>query len=105
MGAVAFAQNSRDEVRYINGDGQLVGALAAEAGMKQQSYIQQVMSVRRITVTEAERLMGVPDGYTDVPYRGKPAADGPRYRGLGNSMAINCMAWLGYRINKVFNTP
>ncbi|WP_020474502.1 DNA cytosine methyltransferase [Zavarzinella formosa] len=105
VGAVAFAQNSRDEVRYINGDGQLVGALAAEAGMKQQSYIQQVMSVRRITVTEAERLMGVPDGYTDVPYRGKPAADGPRYRGLGNSMAINCMAWLGYRINKVFNTP
>jgi len=37
--AIAFAQNTRDEVRYINGDGQIAGALAAEAGMKQQSYV------------------------------------------------------------------
>lgn len=42
--------------------------------------------------------MGFPDGYTLVPYRGKPAADGPRYKALGNSIAINCLRWIGERI-------
>jgi DNA (cytosine-5)-methyltransferase 1 len=96
--AVAFAQNTRDEVRLIGGDGQIGGALAAQPGMKQQSYVAGPMAVRRITPTEAERLMGVPDGYTNVPYRGKPAADGPRYRGLGNSFAVPCVRWIGQRI-------
>ena len=56
------------------------------------------MMVRRITPTEAERLMGLPDGYTAVPYRGKTMADGPRYRLLGNSIAVNCLSWIGQRI-------
>jgi DNA (cytosine-5)-methyltransferase 1 len=47
---------------------------------------------------ECERLMGFPDGYTDVPYRGKPAADGPRYKALGNSMAVPVMRRIGRRI-------
>ena len=34
-------------------------------------------------------------------YRGKPAADGPRYKALGNSMAVNCMRWIGRRIEMV----
>ena len=55
--------------------------------------------VRRITPLEAERLMGLPDGYTLIPYRGKPMADGPRYRMLGNGIAINCLRWLGDRIS------
>lgn len=59
------------------------------------------MAVRRITPREAERLQGFPDGWTDVPYRGKPAADGPRYKALGNSMAVPCMAWIGERIAMV----
>ena len=42
--------------------------------------------------------MGLPDGYTDVPYRGKPAADGPRYRAIGNSMAVPVVRWIGERI-------
>ena len=54
--------------------------------------------VRRLTPTECERLQGFPDGYTAIPYRGKPAADGPRYKALGNSMAVNCMRWIGRRI-------
>lgn len=54
--------------------------------------------VRRLTPTECERLQGFPDCWTDVPYRGKPAADGPRYKALGNSMAVPCMRWLGQRI-------
>jgi|KBSMisStaDraftv2_1062788.scaffolds.fasta_scaffold00728_11 DNA (cytosine-5)-methyltransferase 1 len=57
--------------------------------------------VRRLTVTECERLMGVPDGYTAVPFRGKVAADGPRYKALGNSMAVPVMRWIGERIQLV----
>jgi DNA (cytosine-5)-methyltransferase 1 len=56
------------------------------------------MAVRRLTPRECERLQGFPDDYTAVPYRGKPAADGPRYRALGNSMAVNVMRWIGERI-------
>ena len=179
---VAFTQNTRDEVRQINGDGQIVGALAAEAGMKQTNYlafanrtrdgikvpevmkdgvvpaltnpgqggradavnvvapapdaeafqtriarcgrgkpepispalngseagatsdmrpcIRQAMQVRRLTPQECEALQGFPIDYTDVQYRKKPAADGPRYRALGNSMAVPCMWWLGHRIDK-----
>lgn len=59
------------------------------------------LKVRRLTPTECERLQGFPDGYTLVPYRNKPAADGPRYKALGNSMAVNCMAWIGERIAAV----
>lgn len=57
--------------------------------------------VRRLTPVECERLQGFPDGYTDVPYRGKRAADGPRYKALGNSMACNVMRWIGRRIEMV----
>ena len=56
-------------------------------------------AVRRLTPTECERLQGFPDSYTQVPYRGKPMADGPRYKMLGNSMAVPCMAWIGRRID------
>ena len=58
------------------------------------------MQVRRLCPSECEALQGFPIGYTDVTYRKKPACDGPRYRALGNSMAVPCMWWLGYRIQK-----
>jgi DNA (cytosine-5)-methyltransferase 1 len=58
------------------------------------------MAVRRLTPRECERLQGFPDDYTLVPMRGKPAADGPRYKSLGNSMAVPVMHWIGKRINK-----
>ncbi len=54
--------------------------------------------VRRLTPTECERLQGFPDSHTDVTYRNKPAADGPRYKAIGNSMAIPCMQWIGSRL-------
>lgn len=102
---VAFVQNSRDEVHLFGGDGGTVGALAAEAGAKQQCYIafdttQITSAVRRLTPTECERLQGFPDGYTLIPVRGKPAADGPRYKALGNSMAVPVMRWIGDRIQQ-----
>jgi DNA (cytosine-5)-methyltransferase 1 len=56
-------------------------------------------AVRRLTPRECERLQGFPDDYTQVPYRGKPAADGPRYKALGNSMAVPVMEYIGSRIN------
>lgn len=62
------------------------------------------MSVRRLTPTECERLQGFPDGHTAIPWKGKSASecpDGPRYRALGNSMAVNVMRWIGRRIEMV----
>ena len=60
--------------------------------------ITQGWRVRRLTPRECERLQGFPDDYTAIPYRGKPAADGPRYKALGNSMAVPVMRWIGERI-------
>jgi len=58
--------------------------------------------VRRLTPLECERLQGFPDGYTDVVYNRKNRTpDGPRYKALGNSMAVNSMRWLGRRIEMV----
>ena len=61
----------------------------------------QGMAVRRLTPRECERLQGFPDDYTAITYRKKPAADGPRYKALGNSMAVPVMAWIGKRIAEV----
>lgn len=177
---VAFAQNSRDEVRLQGGDGQIVGALAAEPGMKQQTFLAQTVAlrgreggataelggevatalrassgggdkphvltsaVRRLTPRECERLQGFqwlcsptdkgawqdeagrwwsPD-YTRIPVKqyAKPkytknrppdmweqidgkwwlmAADGPRYKQLGNSWAVPKFRWLGERIQRL----
>jgi len=60
-------------------------------------------AVRRLTPRECERLQGFPDDYTLVPYRNKPAADGPRYKALGNSMAVPVMRWIGKRIDQQLN--
>ncbi|MDE2202713.1 MAG: DNA cytosine methyltransferase [Burkholderiaceae bacterium] len=60
----------------------------------------QGMQVRRLTPEECEALQGFPRGYTQVPYRGKPAADGPRYAAIGNSWAVPCVRWIAARINE-----
>ena len=143
--AVAFAQNTRDEVRLIGGDGDIAGALAAYPGAKQQTYIciaddnanaavdenlsgtlkvgggpadsririsgsnrkrmlrprsgERIVRyiVRRLTPIECERLQGFPDGWTDIR---ENTSDGPRYKALGNSMAVPVMRWIGERIEK-----
>ena len=64
----------------------------------------QDMKVRRLTPTECERLQGFPDNFTQIPYRNKNAEqcpDGPRYKALGNSMAVPVMRWIGERIEKI----
>jgi DNA (cytosine-5)-methyltransferase 1 len=59
------------------------------------------MGVRRLTPRECERLQGFPDDYTLVPHRGKLMADGPRYKMLGNSMAVPVIRWIAERILEV----
>ena len=58
-------------------------------------------AVRRLTPRECERLQGLPDDYTLIQYRNKPAADGPRYKVIGNSMAEPVIRWIGERIQIV----
>lgn len=69
---------------HMNGGGQVAVANAA--------------AVRRLTPRECERLMGFPDDYTLVPYRGKTASDSVRYKAIGNSIAVPCLEWIGKRI-------
>ena len=57
------------------------------------------MAVRRLTPAECEKLQGFLPGYTAITVRGKPAADGPRYKALGNSMAVPVMRWIGQQID------
>lgn len=94
-----FQQNQRGEVREMP----MPGSLQAEPGMQQQNYLHSGAQVRRLTPVECERLQGFPDGYTDIPgYGGSNGVpDGPRYRALGNSMAVPAMRWIGERIEMV----
>jgi len=67
-------------------------------------------AVRRLTPVECERLQGFPDNFTAIPWRKKGSEDcpdGPRYKALGNSMAVPVMRWIGERIAAVeaFNAP
>lgn len=60
------------------------------------------LTIRRLTPLECERLQGFPDGWTDIPWRGREhAPDGPRYKALGNSMAVPVMRWIGEGIQLV----
>ncbi|KAB8066419.1 DNA cytosine methyltransferase [Janthinobacterium violaceinigrum] len=124
--SMAFCQNTRDEVRLMGGDGEISGALSAQPGMKQTTYVAPGMAVRRLTPRECERLQDFPDDYTLIPFgrkirpekldqdwikylmRGgvmsrdqvaRAAADGPRYKAIGNSWAVSNVAWLGRRID------
>lgn len=137
---VAFAENSRAEIRLCGGDGQVSSQLLtgggkpgqgypaiafdlrgrdggampegphntanirAASGGSSRSYIAQPYAVRRLTPVECERLQGFPDDFTRIPWRKKAiedCPDGPRYKALGNSWAVNCAEWIGERIAMV----
>ncbi len=93
---MAFAQNQRDEVRNLHG---VAGALAAEPGMKQQ-HVMNRMVVRRLTPLECTRLQGFPDGWVDIgdwtdgKGRVRKEADAPKYKALGNSIALPFWRWM-----------
>lgn len=80
------------------------GCLRRDAGGEGACVMTPIMQVRRLTPVECERLQGFPDGHTAIPWRNKPAdqcPDGPRYKALGNSMAVPVMRWIGERIAAV----
>lgn len=125
--AIAFAENNRGEVRLQDGDGQITGPLSTGGGKPGQGYpaIASAMAVRRLTPVECERLQGFPDNHTFIPTQKrkkitadeyayvrhhfpemtaeeayKRAVDGPRYKAIGNSMAVPVMHWIGKRIKQ-----
>lgn len=69
----------------------------------QSVSVAESVGVRRLTPRECERLQGFPDDWTLVLHRGKPAANGPRYKAIGNSMAVPVMRWIGRRIIESMN--
>lgn len=75
--------------------------IRAASGGSSRSYAATPWAVRRLTPLECERLQGFPDNYTRITAGGKVQADGPRYKQLGNSMAVNVMEWIGHRIQMV----
>lgn len=96
--AEAFQHNQVGEVRT----GDVTGTLNTNSNPSGRNtpMVHTSMQVRRLTPTECERLQGFPDGYTNIPWRGKDnSPDGPRYKALGNSMAVPVMRWIGERIN------
>lgn len=94
--AVAFDLRGREGGAMPEGAHDTANIRAASGGAS-RSFIA-TSSLRRLTPRECERLQGFPDDWTLITYRGKPAADGPRYRALGNSMAVPCMRFLARRI-------
>jgi DNA (cytosine-5)-methyltransferase 1 len=102
--AVAFQQNQLGEVRC----GNIAGTVNtnSNASGRNTPMAMQAMTVRRLTPIECEFLQGFSRNYTLIPWRKKQAEDcpdGPRYKALGNSMAVNCMAWIGERIAALEN--
>jgi DNA (cytosine-5)-methyltransferase 1 len=103
--AIAFepgiATREGNESRFVK---ELSPTLRKEMGDNQVAVSDNRMAVRRLSPRECERLQGFDDDHTLIPWRNKPAdqcPDGPRYKALGNSMAVPCMAWIGKRIDSV----
>jgi DNA (cytosine-5)-methyltransferase 1 len=106
--AIAFepgiATREGSESRFVK---ELSPTLRKEMGDNQVAVSDNRMAVRRLSPKECERLQGFNDDHTLIPWRNKPAdqcPDGPRYKALGNSMAVPCMAWIGKRIDAVEKT-
>ncbi len=100
------AGGCNDAVAVISQYGEVAGTLTARYDSspcpdRGQSIVNDRSVVRRLTPRECERLQGMPDDWTRIPYRGKSAEDcpdGPRYKAIGNSMAVPVMRWIGERI-------
>ena len=102
---LAYAIQERAVSENVNAGPQGKGwqegvAFTMEARHHAQS-VSSGMQVRRLTPVECCRLQGFPDDYLYITYRGKPAADGPKYKALGHSWAVPCARWIGERIKAI----
>jgi DNA (cytosine-5)-methyltransferase 1 len=77
------------------------GAVAGNNDQGVRNCFVQHMAVRRLLPVECEKLQGMEPNWTLVPYRGKPASDGPRYKAIGNSWAVPVLNYIGRRILEV----
>lgn len=96
--AVAFALNNDTTPKFCK---ELSMTLKIGGQGGSNAIVSTGSVVRRLTPIECERLQGFPDSFTKIPYRNKSADDCPngvRYKALGNSMAVNVMAWIGQRV-------
>jgi DNA (cytosine-5)-methyltransferase 1 len=103
--AIAFDLRGREGGAMPEGPHE-TAAIRAASGGSSRSYLAAAPDwvVRRLTPVECERLQGFPDGWTAIPYGKKPAdkcPDGPRYKALGNSMAVNVMVFIGERLDRL----
>ena len=91
--------------RDAGADPSTVATTTLKASMgDQMPHIATPMAVRRLLPSECEALQGFPKDWTKISWRGKSpdeCPDGPRYKAIGNSMAVNCMHWIGRRIQLV----
>jgi len=106
----SFSRNLAQVHGKLRGRGKTItGCLSTRTGAYDRQeldaliYDYDKVKVRVTTPVEQERLQGFPDNYTDIQPKGKPTPDGPRYKALGNSMAVPVMKWIGERINLVEN--
>ena len=103
-GGLAYTIHGTDKTVRVASETDLAGTIRTRApGSIENSSttvaLERNLTVRRLTPRECERLQGFPDDFTLIPYRhGKPAADGPRYKALGNSMAVPVIGWVLYRV-------
>ncbi len=98
--AVAFAQNQRGEVR----ESEIAPAVTSGGGKPGEGYSAARIgpAVRRLTPMECERLQGWPDGWTDIPWNGKPhAPDSKRYAAAGNGVTATVAYWIAARLAEV----
>jgi DNA (cytosine-5)-methyltransferase 1 len=97
----AFKPGQSAKAHSIGYESEMAPTLEAGSGGNNKPAVHVGMAVRRLTPVECERLQGFSDNYTDIKSKNKPTPDGPRYKALGNSMAVPVMAWIGQRIEQV----
>jgi DNA (cytosine-5)-methyltransferase 1 len=99
--AIAVSLRGREGGGTIELGDEVGNCLRASGGGGDKAHVLASMQVRRLTPGECESLQGFKQGYTNVPHRGKPAADGPRYKAIGNSWAVPNVRWIGERIDAI----
>lgn len=98
---IQHASIGRHDAAGPQGKGYQEDVAFTQDSRSSSDVVQYGMQVRRLTPIECERLQGFPDDHTLIAWRGKSAAecpDGPRYKAIGNSMAVPVMRWIGERI-------